>query len=308
MSSPSARHFHDHHIAALPVAHPEARIPTDLDEYLFDLNGFLILRGVLSKAEVADGNARLDAIPRALPRGGWHGWVQRENHPEHRGASYQQVYELGGVFERMIDHPAYLNYVLRFIGGQGTYDYWHGSGAFIDENFVTMRGPGKAIPLHSGGHEGCKRTAYHYHNGRFQCAQVNVLTAFTDVGPGDGATMVIPGSHKSNIVHPAFMSTDRVKDWSESGGASADNVAGAIEVYMAAGDAIVFVDATCHGSATRVKPGERRHTVYRYGSAWNRTRFGYHASPELLARLNPVARKLVHPQEYIRPPGAAARW
>jgi len=307
MSSSSAPHYSDHHIRPLEVPHPQARIPSDLEEYLFDLNGFIVLPGVLSTAEVAEGNALLDEMPRSLPRGGWHGWVQRENHPEHRGASYQQIFELGGVFERMIDHPAYLNYVLRFGGGQGTYDHLHGPG-FIDEAFVTIRGPGKSIPLHSGGHEGCKRTAYHYQNGRFQCAQVNVLIAFTDVGPGDGATMVIPGSHKSNIVHPAFLATDPVKNWSESGGASADGIVGAIEVYMKAGDAIVFVDATCHGSAKRTNPGERRHSVYRYSSAWNRTRFGYHASPELLARLNPVARKLVHPQEYIRPPGTPARW
>jgi len=299
--------FHHHHIAPPDVELPEARIPSDLDEYLFDLQGFLIMRALLSTAEVADANARIDEIPHSLPRGGWHGWVQRENHPEHRGTSYQQVYELGGTFERLIDHPAYINYVLRFIGGQGTYDCWHGP-AFIDENFVTIRGPGKAIPLHSGGHEGCKRTSYHYHNGRFQCGQVNVLIALTNVGPGDGATMIIPGSHKSNIVHPAFMRTDRVRDWSESGGASADGIAGAIEVNMNAGDALVFVDALCHGSAKRVKPGERRHVVYRYGSSWNRARFGYHASPQLLGRLNPFARKLVHPREYLRPPDAPARW
>jgi hypothetical protein len=307
MANPSDPHFHDHHIAPPAVEHPQARIPSDLDEYLFDLQGFLLFRSLLTKPEIDDGNARIDEIPRSLPRGGWHGWVQRENHPEHRGASYQQVFELGGVFERLIDHPAYLNYVLRFLGGQGTYDYWHGP-AFVDEAFVTVRGPGRAIPLHSGGHEGCKRTAYHYHNGRFQCAQVNVLIAFTDVGPGDGATMVIPGSHKSNIVHPAFMQTDRVRDWSEAGGASADDVPAAIEVHMQAGDAILFVDALCHGSARRVRTGERRHTVYRYGSAWNRTRFGYHGSPELLGRLNPVARKLVHPREYVRPPDTPARW
>ena len=97
---------------------PEARVPTALEEYLFDLQGYVVLRGVLSKAEVADANARIDTIPRALPRKGWHGWVQREDHPEHRGISYQQVYELGGTFERMIDHPNYINHVLRFIGGQ----------------------------------------------------------------------------------------------------------------------------------------------------------------------------------------------
>jgi hypothetical protein len=69
---------------------------------------------------------------------------------------------------------------------------------------------------------------------------------------------------------------------------------------MQAGDAIIFVDALCHGSATRVNMGERRHSVYRYGSSWNRTRFGYHASPDLLERLGPLARKArasarVHP-------------
>ncbi|MDB6170112.1 MAG: hypothetical protein JWM88_2976 [Verrucomicrobia bacterium] len=299
--------FHGHSTLPPKIDHPTAAIPSQLDEYLFDLNGFVVLRGVLSKDEVADANARIDTIPRSMPRLGWHGWVQREDHPEHRGISYQQVYELGGTFERMIDHPQYLNYVLRFIGGQDTFDYHHGP-LFIDENFFTIRGPGEAITLHAGGHDRCKRMQFRYHNGRFQCAQINVLIAFTDIGPGDGATMVIPGSHKSNMVHPEFLNPKRGEEWQEGKGGSVDGVPGAVEVQMKAGDAIVFVDATCHGSAKRVNPGERRIAVYRYGSSWNRTRWGYHASPELLARVNSFARKLVHPQDYIRPPGVAARW
>ena len=299
--------FHDHHTLPPKIELPHARIPSQLDEYLFDLNGFVVLRGVLSPEEVADANARIDRIPRSLPRLGWHGWVQREDHPEHRGISYQQVYELGGAFERMIDHSNYINYVLRFVGGHDTFDYHHGP-LFIDENFFTIRGPGEAITLHAGGHDRCKRMQFRYHNGRFHCAQFNVLIAFTDIGPGDGATMVIPGSHKSNIVHPEFLNPKRGEEWQEGKGGSVDGVAGAQEVHMKAGDAIVFVDATCHGSAKRVNPGERRISVYRYGSSWNRTRWGYHASPELLARANPFAKKLIHPQEYVRPPGTPARW
>ena len=299
--------FHGHHTEPPRIELPNARIPSELDEYLFDLNGFVIIRGALSKEEVADANARIDTIPRSLPRLGWHGWVQREDHPEHRGISYQQVYELGGAFERMIDHPSYINYVLRFIGGQDTFDYHHGP-LFIDENFFTIRGPGEAITLHAGGHDRCKRMQFRYHNGRFHCAQINVLIAHTDIGPGDGATMVIPGSHKSNIVHPEFLNPKRREEWMEGQGGSVDGVAGAQEVHMKAGDAIVFVDATCHGSAKRANPGERRISVYRYGSSWNRTRWGYHASPELLGRVNPWARKILHPQEYIRPPGTPTRW
>lgn len=137
---------------------------------------------------------------------------------------------------------------------------------------------------------------YRYHNGRFACGQINVLIAYTDIGPGDGGTMVIPGSHKSNIIHPAFLRTDRDKVWGDDGGGSAEGTEGAIEVYMQAGDALVFVDSTCHGSARRVNPGERRICVYRYGSAWNRTRWGYEPSEGLLDRLNPFARELVRIQ------------
>src|SRR5687767_1668109 len=74
------RLFHHHDIRPPAVTAADAAIPTDLDEYLFDLKGFLLLPGVLSAQEVAEGNALIDTIPRDLPRGGWHGWVQREDH------------------------------------------------------------------------------------------------------------------------------------------------------------------------------------------------------------------------------------
>lgn len=300
-------HYHDHEIAPPAIAFPGGAIPTDLDEYLFDLRGYVLLPGLLTADEVVEGNTLFDTIPRDLPRGGWHGWVQREDHPEHRGASYQQIFELGGVFERMVDHWRYLNYLDRFVGGHDSHDRYHGPLA-IDEAFFSVRGPGEAIPIHSGGHERASRTGFSFHNGRFLCGEINVLTAFTDIGPGDGATMVIPGSHKSNLIHPAFSRRDRVHEWSKEGGGSAEDVEGSIEVHMKAGDALLFVDALCHGSARRVNAGERRISVYRYGSGWNRTRFGHQPSPETLARVNPVARAILHPRDPLRPPGAMPRW
>lgn len=296
-------HYNDHHIEPLEVRFPEAAVPTDVEEYLFDLQGFVLIRGALDQAEVRAGNEYVDRIPRELPRNGWHGYVHREDHPEHRGISYQQIYEAGEPFERLIDHPSYINYVLRFVGGQGTFDYSHGP-LFVDENFFNLRGPGEAIPLHAGGHDRTKRMQYRYHNGRFMCGQVNVLIAYTDIGPGDGGTMVIPGSHKSNIIHPAFLRGDRRGAWGEEGGGSVEGTEGAVEVHMRAGDALVFVDACCHGSARRGNEGERRICVYRYGSSWNRTRWGYEPSQALLDRLNPFARQLVQIRTHavLKPP------
>ena len=282
----------------------DARVPSALEEYLFDLNGFILIRGALSPEEIAACNNAVNDIPRTLPRLGWHGFVQREDHSEHRGISYQQVYELE-PFSKLIDHPNIINYVARFVGGQDTFDYHHAP-LYIDENFFNIRTSGEAIPIHAGGHDICKRMQFRFHNGRFACGQINVLIAYTDIGPGDGATMVIPGSHKSNLIHPAFLLPEREKDWDDDGGSSMDNIAGAIEVHMKAGDAIVFVDATCHGSARRINSGERRISVYRYGPSWGNSRWGYRASPGLLERLSPLARKIAEPQSYRRPDGVVA--
>ena len=289
-----------------PPLVPGARVPSPVENYLFDLQGFLVLRSALSAEEVAACNSAVDAIPRDLPRLGWHGHVQREDHPEHRGISYQQIYELE-PFSKLIDHPNYINYVARFVGGQDTFDYHHGP-FYIDENFFNLRGPGESIPLHGGGHDICKRTQFRYHNGRFACGQLNVLIAHTNIGPGSGGTMVIPGSHKSNMSHPAYYEADKAKEWAETGGGSAEGMPGAIEVHLNAGDAIIFADATAHGSARRTDAGDRRTSVFRYGASWGNSRWGYRASDELLERLEPLARKIVEPQNFRRAPGAPARY
>jgi hypothetical protein len=266
--------------------------PTELEIYLFDLRGFLLLENALSSEEVAALNAGIDSI---LPinRGEWAGYIHAQDFSAELGLNLQQIYEAGEPFERLIDHPSWYEKVKYFLGGEGTFDALHGP-LFIDENFANVRGPGDAIGLHSGAHEGVKRTQFRYNVGRFMCGQINILMALTDIGPGDGATMVIPGSHKSNFPHPDFQK-HRI------GGeeSSVDNVIGAIEVHMKAGDALLFVDATSHGSARRVNPGERRIVVYRYGPSWGNFRYGYQPSPELLERLTPQRRQIVQPQKLL---------
>lgn len=265
---------------------------TERDIYMFDLQGFLLLRDALSSDHVADMNAHIDALL-PMKHGEWDGYVQSHTFGDNEGNNLQQIYEAGEPFERLIDHPAWIEKVKYFVGGEGTFDYALGS-VFIDENFANIRGPGEAIGMHSGGHEGTKRTQFRFHNGRFQCGQINILMALTDIGPGDGATMVIPGSHKANFPHPDF---EKYK----MGGtqASVDGAEGAIEVQMKAGDALLFVDALSHGSALRVNPGMRRIIVFRYGPSWGNFRHGYQPSPELLGRLTPERRKIVQPQALL---------
>lgn len=267
---------------------------TAREEYMFDLNGYLILKNVLTKSHVAEMNAILDGIKQLTPplaKGEWYGGVHAHNYGGAEGINLQQIYEAGEPFERLIDYPGWFAKVKHFVGGERTFDWQHGP-LFIDENFANLRGPGEAIGLHSGGFQGVKRNQYRYHNGRFQCGQVNILMALSDIGPGDGATMIIPASHKSNFVHP---DTEQHK-MKQGEVTSVDDVEGAIEVHLEAGDALLFVDAISHGSAKRVNPGERRIVVYRYGPSWGNFRHPYRASMEMLERLTPRQREVVCPQ------------
>jgi hypothetical protein len=265
-----------------------SNLPSEMETYLFDLRGYLILENALTQQEVAELNAGIDALL-PIEHDEWDGYVHATNFGAKDGINLQQIYEAGRPFEQLIDHPSWFEKVKTFVGGQDSFDSTHGP-LFIDENFANIRGPGQAIPLHSGAHENVKRTQYMYRNGSFMCGQVNILIALTDMMPGDGATMLIPGSHKSNFAHPHF------KKYSFHDGVSVDGVEGAIEANIKAGDALLFVDAISHGSARRTNPGNRRIIVYRYGPSWGNFRFGYQPSPELLARLTPQQRRIVQPQ------------
>ncbi|MBL8992003.1 MAG: phytanoyl-CoA dioxygenase family protein [Spirochaetia bacterium] len=277
--------------------YPEAKSPTDLEIFHFDLYGFIIVRGALSADEVGACNESMDRLQH-LRKNEWSGYVHGHDYGGKEGLNLQQIYEGGECWEKLIDHPSYIERVRTFVGGDGGFDYLHGP-LFIDECFANIRAEGEAIGIHSGGHAATARTAFNVKDRKFHCNQVNVLIAHRDVGPGDGATMVVPASHKANFIHPDFETKKMVGGQS----ASAEGVAYAVEVHLKAGDALIFVDATMHGSASRRNPGQRRISVYRYGVSWGRWRHPYRPSAALLERLTPARRQIVMPdKELLVPP------
>jgi hypothetical protein len=50
-----------------------------------------------------------------------------------------------------------------------------------------------------GGGGGVRACRYRHSGGHFFSGEVNMALALSDIGEGDGATMVIPGGHKSNV-------------------------------------------------------------------------------------------------------------
>ena len=255
----------------------------DLQDYLFDLRGFLVLKNAAAPDLVERLNRAIDPFL-DLQYLEWRGNVQRFDNNGNAGIELQNIVEGGAPFEELIDHPAWHDRLLRYCGEADSYV----QGLYIDGCFASVRRSGGFFPVHSGNQDGVVRNQYRFVNGKFRCGQVNILLALTDIGPGDGGTMVIPGSHKSNFSHP-----DMLKGWDER--QHMDHMEGAVEVHLNKGDALMFVDALAHGAATRTNPGERRVVIYRFGPTWGSTRYGYRYSPELLARLTPERRKIMQP-------------
>jgi len=251
-------------------------------DYLFDLLGYRILRGALSPAQLAAINEWIDIQPPRKP-GDWFDNVEVHSYQGHDGTNYQNIIEGGPIFEELIDSPTWIEEVRRYVCNGA-------NGMTINEAFLNVREQSGYIGIHSGGHVPTCIAVTRHHTGQWMVGQINILMALTDIGPGDGATVVVPGSHKSDIVHPVMLGgTQQIyrDDFVASEALMTQ------EVHLKAGDALMFTDGICHGSAARINPGERRVMIYRYSPHYVMPRYNYLPSEELMARLTPARRSLV---------------
>ncbi len=251
-------------------------MPSNMDDYLFDLKGYLILEQALSSEEVDELNVCLDQLFESKSRTDT---LKKRKGDENFGKSIGNLVEEGKPFEQLIDHPSWISHIRRYIGDEGL----PALGPILEGSTAIFREEGQSSCLHSGAHKRRIFTQFRYHDGEFRCGQVNIMMALNDWGLGDGVTMVVPGSHKSNVIHPAF-STSACKP-----GGSLDDVEGAVELLMNAGDALLFVDCLAHGSEIRRNPGARRSILYRYGPKW----YTNQLSEDLMRRLSPERKALM---------------
>ena len=80
-----------------------------LQEYLFDLRGYIIIHNALEPDLGADLNSALDSID-FWADWEWKGWLRKG------GSQISQIFEGGEPFENLIDHPGYIDFVTRFVG------------------------------------------------------------------------------------------------------------------------------------------------------------------------------------------------
>jgi hypothetical protein len=154
-------------------------------KFEFDVQGYLHLRQALSPDEVAEYRTWIEQVKdidvRALNAGDLSALEHHINRPVSR------VIDADPRFARFLDHPVVEPFLLEFLG-EG---YRH-----ID-NDLYFTHPGYAG---GGWHRGVRAHPTGYVvDGKFTCTMVKVFYCMTDVGPGEGEFVVIPGSHKAQF-------------------------------------------------------------------------------------------------------------
>ena len=272
-------------------------------DYLFDLQGYLVLKNAIAQDDLAEMNRWVDdhwayvenppILDNAQPNlqlnpEYWIGDVEIHSYGADDGVNFQNIVEGGAAFERLIDYPAWIPLVTRYINPV--------NGLSIHENLVNVRGPGGFLYIHCGGHAPLFYLTFRQHNtGEWMVGQINVLMALEDIGPGDGPTVLVPGSHKSTEIHPRLELDGKGIVAASHEREAAGTALGMKEIYLEAGDTLLFTDAITHGSAERTNAGYRRAVIYRYSPRYLRTRFNYQLSPALAARLTPERRAILEP-------------
>jgi hypothetical protein len=204
---------------------------TEREKYLFDLNGYIVIPGVLDTETVAQMWDEMSA----------HGIEAPENNPGR--SRFGNFLSWGPLWWSLIDHPTILPYLDALIGCKFRLDHAYGMAAAKD-------GEAGGFGMHHDSHMFHHGCYYTFEKGRMHNGLIVVSWMLTDTPPGGGGFICIPGSHKANYPTPPD--------------AYAADSPLAVNVPGNAGDVLIFSEALTHGTARWTQDVERRSVLLKY--------------------------------------------
>ena len=212
---------------------------TDEQKFLFDLEGYLVLPGVLSAAEC---DALNEAADRAWPSDASEGPFRRQ----------EEISLWGKRFVDLMDHPKLLPVLVELIGSRLRIDH---------DYAIFMRNGAPSQMIHGGPRRIETDHWYHYADGVMRNGLTVATYALSDSREGDGGFVCIPGSHKTNFMHnlpQAVREQDEQPHYVRN-------------PPMNRGDVLIFTEALMHGTRSWSAHHERRALLYKYSpphSSW----------------------------------------
>jgi ectoine hydroxylase-related dioxygenase (phytanoyl-CoA dioxygenase family) len=252
---------------------------TDKERYLFDLNGYLIVKNVLSLEEVQHANHVIDQhshkiIERSDPtlRNAIVGSTMYGTGPGRKDLG--QILEWGkddsSIFASILNHPRLVP-IFHGILGKG-YRMDHLPFCILqDYGAEGFQLHGGTIDCVTGDYN--PHLAYTCHHNTIRTALLGCSLILTDHNAGDGGFCVVPGSHKSNFQMPPGM-IDGTEEYEQY----------IHQPITKAGDVVLFSEGTVHGAMPwTCQTRQRRICLYRFSPATNaygRSYFGSHTIHE----------------------------
>lgn len=240
---------------------------SDEQRTAWDRDGYIVLRAALSAVE---RDRLATAIARLPDAAGPTGVVNAFD-----------VIERDAAFVDLMDHRALLGIACDLIGPH----------LQLLMSQVMVRPPTADAPL-AWHHDGPK--PYHFPSvgGVVPLLNLKIGWFLTDaLGPNTGNLLVVPGSHCGGL-GLSSVSGELEQSARETAELRTD-LAGAVELHLAAGDAVIFHNALWHAVAPHHGAGPRIVCYYAYGPPWLRLQDRTAPSAELVARCGPVRRQLI---------------
>jgi hypothetical protein len=209
------------------------------ERFLFDLEGYLIVKRVLTAGEVEALKSIAD---------------EKCSTPTD-GLTWRRLFgtsSWGAPYRALVDHPKIVPYLIELLGPKFR----------LDHDFcIVMRKGGRDQDLHGGSTISNPDHWYSYRDGMIRCGLTAVAFCLSETNAGDGGFCCVPGSHKSNFL------TSLPADVRNYQRRPHYVVQPAVEV----GDAIIFTEALIHGTVPWTADHERLVLLYKYSpghSAW----------------------------------------
>jgi len=233
-----------------------AQYMTPEEKYIFDLNGYIIVKGVLSPDEVALCNQALDV--RAGQFQERKGELRLSGSTALGGDGSTGRADLGGMlewdapdrepFRSILCHPRLIPYYNELVGKGYRMDHLPLT--------ITQQAGSEGFMFHGGATdssgEWSQDLAYTFRNGKMYNALLAASLVLSASAEGDGGFAIIPGSHKSNFPCPkGIKAYETHKEF-------------VVNPALEPGDVLLFTEAATHGTIPWKAKHQRRVVIYRF--------------------------------------------
>ena len=209
----------------------------EMERFLFDVNGYLVIEDVLSTDEAAELSRLIDE----------HGLPEVDQETGSGKIAGGGAGEVGAGFLEwstrlcdLLDHPKIMP-ALGLVLGEG-FRIDHFWGSLTNKGADVLRLHGGIVPFH--------QTDFYFTRGyKLYNGLTNVAWNLVDSGGGHGGFMVLPGSHKAGFQLPQEMAEAEERGY------------GVTVPEVKAGSVTIFTEAVLHGAAGW-KASHQRRTLF----------------------------------------------